>query len=170
MDERHPAEAAVHRAQQRKGNGVVPSDREEVRRAREQLVGAALDLLHGPEEIERRADDVARVGDLLDRERLDLECGIVGAEQAGDLTDGRGTEPGSRTERRAGVERNTGGRDVTSLHGVEEGETSERGEAGEPGDGCRVHGPDRVAGVAGVAGVSLFGHGSSARVAMVGGA
>ena len=81
MHERHGAEAAAGRAEQRKRDRVISTEHEEVRRAGEQVVRAALDLFDRLREIERRGDEVACVRNLLRREGLHVQGRVVGPEE-----------------------------------------------------------------------------------------
>ena len=75
------AVAAVHRPEQRQGDRVVAADRQEMGRRVQRLVRGGLDLRDRLRDVERVARHVAGVGDLLRRERMDVECGVVRAQE-----------------------------------------------------------------------------------------
>jgi hypothetical protein len=152
------AEPAVHHAEQRQRDRVVAADREEVLGPREDLLGPGFDLPDRLHDVERVAGDVSGVGDLLVGEGLDLEAGVVAAEQPRGLPHGDRAEPSSRPERGPAVERHAEHRDVAPLDLVPPGESSERGWPREPGYLQRI---DRADGGPLAGGVARWCHGRS---------
>ena len=65
VHQRHRPEAAVDRAQQRKGDGVIAAQADDAAHLLEQAGGGGLHLADGLGDVERVAGDIPRVGDLL---------------------------------------------------------------------------------------------------------
>ena len=133
VQERDRSVPALHHPEQRKRDRVVAADREEVLGPGEDLLGPGFDLPDRLHDVERVASDVSGVGHLLVGEGLDLEAGVVAAEQPRGLPHGDRAEPSARPERGPAVERHAEHRDVASLDLVPPGESSERGWPREPG-------------------------------------
>ena len=121
---------------------MVAADRQQVRRAREHLLGARLDLGDRLLDVERVARDVAGVGDLLLGERAHVESRVVGAEQPRRVANRVRAEACSRAVRDAAVERHAHDGDVAAVHLVPPRQPRERGRSGEPRDLQRIDGPD----------------------------
>src|SRR6266571_3273890 len=112
------------------GVGAVAADGHRVDHL-EAEVGVFLD-------VEGIAGDVAGIGDLLGAEWLDVEAGMVRAQQPGAGTDVRRAEacPGPVSD--TAVERHADDGDLAALDLVVAGEPRERGRPGEAGNGPRV--------------------------------
>src|SRR6266571_2849523 len=138
VEQRDRSPELVGGAQQRQRDGVVAADGDEAAAVGEQALGGALDLADGLLDVEGIAGDVAGIGDLLGAEWLDVEAGMVRAQQPGAGTDVRRAEacPGPVSD--TAVERHADDGDLAALDLVVAGEPRERGRPGEAGNGPRV--------------------------------
>ncbi len=118
---------SVQRSEQRQRDGVVAAEGDELGAALAQLVGCALDRGDGLGDVERVHRDVTGVGDLMHRERLDVEARVVRPQQLGCGADVLRAEAGPWPVRDSGVERDADQGDVGVGHLVRTGQARERG-------------------------------------------
>ena len=144
MHERHRSVRAVHRPEQRQRDRVIAAERDERAGGAEQLPRAGLHLVDRLGDIERGAGDVAGVGDLLARERLDGQPRVVAAHEPRARPDRRRTEPGAGPIGHPAVERDTDDRHVAPVDLVEPRQPRVRRGPGEPRNKQRLDRPERL--------------------------
>ncbi len=109
-------------------------------------------------DVEGVARHIAGVGDLLRGERMDVESGVVRAEEPDWHADRVRTEPCSRAVRHAAVERDPEDGDVADVDVLAPGEPGERRRAGESRDDERIDGPTGAGRPAVVWRFAIIGH------------
>ena len=129
-------------AQQRQGDGVVPTDGDQRGPVLGQFQGVVFNGFDGLVDVERVHRHIPGVGDLAQRERGDVHGRVVGADQAGGLAYVGGAEAGTGTVGDPGVERDAHDLDVRLFNLVQARQPGVGSGTGVARDQCGIDGSE----------------------------